>query len=1288
MKRNFTFTMAALALIVAMVLPRTALAQNRDTYTWVASEQGYSNGQDVSGNNVFSSDYVSCELAKGTSQNPPKYYYNNNTGSIGVRLYLGNTVTVSPLSGVQISRIEYTFCKQGTQEYADVSLEAGGGTYTSGGTSTGTSDPKVDYWEADVSSGDKPVVIRVVAPGKQRVLQQISVTYTSGTQTQWTVTYKANCLDTQQNDVVETYVSGSTVTVAENTFSYTNHVFDKWNTAANGSGTSYFPGNTFTINNNVTLFAQWIEMTSGWSEVLNPTVVNEAMGSGSGYCEWTQAFATTTYKGKTFKSDNYIQMTHSTSGNSKHSGIVTTASTGKAVKVQVNWNSLTNEGRTLNVYGRTTAYSGTEDLYDNQTQGTLLGTIVKGTSTELTINGTYTYIGLCSDQGAMYFDEIRILWDRLENQPAIAFGPASINLGNVVAGTALNTTFIVSQANLENGITLSTTQGELSTTAIAQGAEPTHVTLTHTPTGSGPYSVTVTATSGSTTASLTINATVLPSANVLTLHENKAAFVADNTQTSAIFNLQDVEVVGQSGNYLYLQDAQAGVLVYGAGTSGWQSGDKFTSGYLTGTYQSYNGITQIVDFTFVGANTTSGNALTCTAVNMSVDDFLNGTFTDYESRYLQFDNRNIANWALVGTNANLILYDLFNTQFAQKTAPNTNDAFTVKGLFIGHYSNGSLTKELVPLALTDISTTVQAAQPSVNPANGATTTYFTINPATNCKACYQIGNNETMTVITSTTVNLTGNATVTAYGIRDFYQNSATMTRTYTWPSDVCVVGFSVNGTVGSNTVSVSGSLEAAQTPAVNAIGDYAFVGWSTQASSTTTVTMPYTIPSGTSALTLYAVYAKAESHNYVRVTTPSEIEEGVYVITANNGSKDFTIKNAYCNYSSPQAYTLEDLNLTVSDNQLSGDGIDDITWNFAGDRSAMTVTSTANGSHYLYIYGNSNTGVRVGAASTPGTWNVSEDNNLNAVFHMMNSLNSRYLALYVADPTHDWRSYTNLSNGYPRLTLYKRIPVAGANSERYTRIFMNETAKGDITIVGPSVIPSGSTLNVPSEHTFTSNAVADFVIEDGGCFVVASGDAIKATVRKNIVGYGTDNTVRNGWYLLSSPVNAVNPNIETSGDENQVNGMLTGDNYDLYQFDQSEDQEWRNYEQGEFYFGPGNSVLYASQTDRTLTFKGTLVTSWTGQTLSYVEGKSFAGWNLIGNPFNHTAYLERAFYVINPEGRNEIILANRNSVEAMEGVFVIADEDGETMTFSTTAPQPEGGALSINAMRHLRPHR
>jgi len=64
-------------------------------------------------------------------------------------------------------------------------------------------------------------------------------------------------------DGLSPYNPGSIVTILGNTGSLVRispYVFSGWNTAANGSGTSYSPTNTFIINANTSLYAQWIDV--------------------------------------------------------------------------------------------------------------------------------------------------------------------------------------------------------------------------------------------------------------------------------------------------------------------------------------------------------------------------------------------------------------------------------------------------------------------------------------------------------------------------------------------------------------------------------------------------------------------------------------------------------------------------------------------------------------------------------------------------------------------------------------------------------------------------------------------------------------------------------------------------------------------------------------------------------------------------------------------------------------------------------------------------------------------
>lgn len=133
--------------------------------------------------------------------------------------------------------------------------------------------------------------------------------------------------------------------------------------------------------------------------------------SGAGYDNWSgqTVVSDAVYAGNSAGGNDSIQL-RTTNDNS---GIVTTASGGVAKRITVKWNSSTTAGRTLNIYGKNTAYSAATDLYNPDKDGDLLGTIVyDGTSTELdlTVKGDYEYIGIRSSASALYLDSIEITW--------------------------------------------------------------------------------------------------------------------------------------------------------------------------------------------------------------------------------------------------------------------------------------------------------------------------------------------------------------------------------------------------------------------------------------------------------------------------------------------------------------------------------------------------------------------------------------------------------------------------------------------------------------------------------------------------------------------------------------------------------------------------------------------------------------------------------------------------------------------------------------------------------------
>ncbi len=141
------------------------------------------------------------------------------------------------------------------------------------------------------------------------------------------------------------------------------------------------------------------------------TGVADQTGTTIAYTEWSDKKATggssAVYSGSSAGDKNTIQLRTKNSD----SGIVSTTSGGTLRKIVVEWNSSTSNGRVLDVYGSSTAYSAASDLYASSSQGTKLGSITYGTSTELTVSGDYSYVGLRSNDGAMYLAKISITWE-------------------------------------------------------------------------------------------------------------------------------------------------------------------------------------------------------------------------------------------------------------------------------------------------------------------------------------------------------------------------------------------------------------------------------------------------------------------------------------------------------------------------------------------------------------------------------------------------------------------------------------------------------------------------------------------------------------------------------------------------------------------------------------------------------------------------------------------------------------------------------------------------------------
>lgn len=229
-------------------------------------------------------------------------------------------------------------------------------------------------------------------------------------------------------------------------------------------------------------------------------------------------------------------------------------------------------------------------------------------------------------------------------------------------------------------------------------------------------------------------------------------------------------------------------------------------------------------------------------------------------------------------------------------------------------------------------------------------------------------------------------------------------------------------------------------------------------------------------------------------------------------------------------------------------------------------------------------------------------------------------------------------------------------------------TANSYVTIAANVVVPDGC---VASAKHIVVNEGNTLTIEDGGQ-LKHDNVGVLATVEKNINAYSNE---YDNYYLLASPM-ANELNVES-------NTNLATNNYDLYKFDQSQDLEWRFYGDNQFAIANTAGYLYANNVTMTATMTGQLMPSNDNVEvdLNYDNAAVFKGWNLVGNPFACTAYIlgDVNFYKIDG---NELQAAS-GVVAPCEGVFVKADNDDESVTFTRIEPQGNcNSILNLNIVR------
>ena len=242
---------------------------------------------------------------------------------------------------------------------------------------------------------------------------------------------------------------------------------------------------------------------------------------------------------------------------------------------------------------------------------------------------------------------------------------------------------------------------------------------------------------------------------------------------------------------------------------------------------------------------------------------------------------------------------------------------------------------------------------------------------------------------------------------------------------------------------------------------------------------------------------------------------------------------------------------------------------------------------------------------------------------------------------------------------------------------------------------------DTPYEVTFklynhdTGRELTNFEVTYEGepyTFVFADGELYGSNKRPVVINFITTEsfdlpiaayTENGGYYLISSPIGQVSPGAVT-------NMIPTSGGYDLFYFDQTKENEWINYKEGEnstnpgFNLEPGKGYLYAREVGETLTFTGTAYSGDGTFDLVYSttnSDPSMHGWNLVGNPFGTSATPDQPYYRLNSDGSEVNADTEEDAVACMEGVFVKATGENQSVTF-TPGSSKESSKIDINVLK------
>ena len=1088
----------------------------------------------------------------------------------------------------------------------------------------------------------------------------------------WDVTYHAN--GGTGDNIVVTYNEGDDVTIADNTFTKPGYAFTEWNTEEDGTGDSYAPGDVIEdIDDDIDLYAQW--------EVSTSTTGNIKFGSGDGHVrinaptvtgdddidnEWTiTTVGTTSFT----QQATYSQVG---SGSSPATSITFTTTLPEEVEI-------------TSMEVKFGGFSGTAGTITMKVGGQTIGTGSLNATNDVVVNSSSTAIGdvltvtVTNIAKGVKCYYISYTYEEATPDPAVA----TTTTINVPSG--FNT-------DIHNG----TSAGTLTATVAAGGTAISGATVTW-------------ESSNTNVATIAANGAVtLVAVGTTTITASYAGVEGQYRPSSDTYELTvtDSYAPGTVNNPYTVAQARAAIDANTGITNVYATGiisqvDSYSNNTIT-YWISDDGTTTNQLEVYKGKNLNNTNFTALSDVEVGATVIVFGTLKKYNEIY-EFNSGNyLTSYTAPQHAVEAPTFSPVAGTYAE--AQTVTISCATEGADIYYTLDGSdptmgSTMYENPITVSQ-TTTIKAVAYDGNdtPSNIATATYHINSQANPYTVAQALAFNEYpangiyVHGIVSTAPTSLSNGTLTYYISDDgttttqleVYKGKDLNNEAFTAADDIQV----------GDIVTVYGNVVIYGT--TNPIKEFAQGNYLVSFERPTVPAQEYTLTvSNLSHVNLFVFGGEesetlistedgetiAQVYNGTEVTVSIEVEEG-YVfqsltITDANGDPVETEElepNVYYGFTMPAS------NVTITATATVAPVVTTSTYTLA--------TSIESGKQYIIV------------GQADGDYYAMGNDKGNNRYAYGITLNGTTATADIADTgVHEFTIGT-ITEGYyfimDATTSGGYLYAAGSGSgKNYLKtestLDENDNGKWAITFATDgtvAVIAQGTSTN--NQMRFNNSNILFSCYSSGQHPVYLYVKDETGSYTKDIVGW--NNSTNLNYYLIASPIGEVNPTNVTLTGEDIPTGMtnMVSGSYDLYYFDQAQPSEWQNYKDndgtGGFNLVPGKGYLYANSETVTLTFTGNSINADTYDvTLTKAEatsgsGLDFPAWNLVGNPFATTAWLtdpQRSFYTLTTAG--EYITPTSNSINSMEGIFVVAESDGETITFTTTQPSKKSQNLVLN---------